>query len=157
MAREAEVLEPPHRALALFRFVATAEPSEQRARPLLGGHQHVLEHGHLWKDLDELERPGDAAAIDLIGGEPRDVLALEPHLPARWPQHAGDAVEERRLAGAVRPDDAEQISRLHVDAHLTQRRDPEEVLGQVADFEKRSHRPTSPLGMNSIMSTTASE
>ena len=73
------------------------------------GDQHVLEHGHLGKELDELERPRDTPLVHDVGAPAGDVLAAEEHLAAGGRQHAGDAVEQRGLARAVGADDAEQL------------------------------------------------
>ena len=51
------------------------------------------------------------SAADRVGGLAGDVAALEDDAPLVGPVVAGDQVEERGLARAVGPDDAEQIAR----------------------------------------------
>src|SRR4029453_16299618 len=48
------------RARRFFGLLAAEQAGEQRAGLLLRGDQHVLEHGHLGKGVDDLDRPRDA-------------------------------------------------------------------------------------------------
>jgi hypothetical protein len=67
---------------------------------------HVLEHGRPRHDVGDLVRAGQRLARDLIGGQARDVLAVEQDPAPGRPDHAGEAVEERRFARAI-PDDGD--------------------------------------------------
>src|SRR5207253_431636 len=46
-----------------------------------------------------------------------------------------DDVEQRRFAGAVRPDDRARLARLDVEVDVPQRVDAAEILGHVGDLE----------------------
>ena len=50
------------------------------------------------------------------------------------------AVEDRRLAGAIGPDDREQLAVVHVERHLVDRRDTAEAQRDVADVEQMTGR-----------------
>ena len=63
---------------------------------------------------DVLERAHDAGARDLGRRPGRDVLAVEHDAPAGRALEAGEHVDERRLAGAVRADQAEDPPRRSV-------------------------------------------
>ena len=80
---DAEVLEELESPTGRPAVLAPEQAAEERAFPLLRREQHVLEHRHLREELDQLERPGDAAAVDEVGAEAGDVLALEAHLAGR--------------------------------------------------------------------------
>src|SRR5581483_5853836 len=77
---------------------------------------------------------------------------------------AGDQVEQRRLAGAVGPDDAGDRALGDREGDLADRRQAAEVLGQVADLEqahagfrrRRFSRPFTPPGAIRISSTSSS-
>jgi hypothetical protein len=58
------------------------------------------------EQTDVLEGPADPTPADLIRLAAGNVLIAELHTPCSWPVEAGDAVEERRLARSIRPDEA---------------------------------------------------
>ena len=61
--------------------------------------------GHRREQADVLERPRHAQRRDLVRPRAGDVRAVELDLAQRRLVEAGEHVEERRLAGAVGPDD----------------------------------------------------
>src|SRR5579864_1620504 len=67
-------------------------------------HHEVLLDGHGAPELKVLERAGDPAAGPLVRQRMRDRTAVEVHRSSFRPDHAGDAVEQRGLAGAIRSD-----------------------------------------------------
>jgi len=64
----------------------------------------ISEAGAWLCSADVLERPPDAEPRDAVGRQPGDVAAEETDRAGRRQQKAGEHIEERRLAGAVRPD-----------------------------------------------------
>ena len=76
----------------------------------LGGDAHVLQHGGAGQDVGDLVRAGDALARDACGRQPGDVLAVEEDPARGGPEHAGQAVEEGGLPGAVGPDDGADLA-----------------------------------------------
>ncbi len=68
---------------------------------------HVLERGHVLEEADVLERPPDAELRDPVGRLVRDVVAVELDHARRRLVDAREHVEERRLARAVRADQAD--------------------------------------------------
>jgi hypothetical protein len=73
-------------------------------------HHRILQHRHVGEGLDDLEGPADARPADLIGPQAVDRPALEADRAAVGRHRAGDQVEERRLAGAVRPDQRDDLA-----------------------------------------------
>ena len=69
--------------------------------------------------------------------QPRQRLAVEADLTARGLVDAGHHVEAGGLAGAVRPDQAEDLALLDVEGHLVERGDATEPDGDVVDLEDR--------------------
>ncbi len=74
-----------------------------------GDHQ-VLEHRHAAERLRNLERAADAQPAAPLGRQPRDVVAGEDDAPGIGLHRAAGDAEQRGLAGAVRPDDAERLA-----------------------------------------------
>jgi hypothetical protein len=66
---------------------------------------------------------------------PEDVGALESNRPLLRAVHTVQAVEDRRLAGAVRADDREQLVVIDVECDVLQRRHAAEPKGHVANVE----------------------
>ena len=69
----------------------------------------------------------------------REVDAVEQDAAAAWPQHAGDHVEQRGLAGAVRADHAADFARRHVKADIGDRLQAAKTLAEIFDREQGGH------------------
>ena len=69
---------------------------------------------------------------DPVGRQPGDVLAVENDRARRRPQHAGQAIEERALAGAVGADDGADLARGHGEVDVVERGQPAEADGQAS-------------------------
>src|SRR5262245_28549827 len=76
----------------------------------------ILEHRHAVERLRHLVRTSDAAATALVWRERRDVPPVEADAARVGPYIAADQIEERRLAGAVGPDDPERLARCEREA-----------------------------------------
>ena len=108
-------------------------------RVVLGDHE-VLEHAHLAEQADVLEGPGDAGARD---PEPVHLLeqqlltvGVEGELADRRLVEAGQAVEHRGLAGAVRPDDRGDLTLIRGERQVVDRDQTAETHGQTLDLEQ---------------------
>ena len=77
---------------------------------------HVVGDRHSAKRLDDLERTPDAAAAEHARPLARDVDALERDRARVGRDEAVQEIEQRRFAGAVRADDAEDLAAAHVEA-----------------------------------------
>src|SRR5262249_857892 len=97
----------------------TAERAEESgAETRANAGEHVLHDGELAKPPHDLKRAADPEPGNPIGRKVVNVLLLEPDLPAAASHRAAEQVEERRLAGTVRPDHAEDFARRDIDAHI---------------------------------------
>jgi hypothetical protein len=73
-------------------------------------HLEVLEHAHVGEDLAALGDLADAELADAMALVAGDVLALEADRAARRALHASDCADQRGLAGAVGPDDRDDLA-----------------------------------------------
>ena len=134
------------------------------------GHRDVdvLQHREPTEQTVDLEGAGDAA-LDARGlRHGGDVFALEQHLSTRWQEHAGEEIDERRLARAVGSDQrvARALFKPEIDVACGCER--AEILRQRSGFQQRhgraclraksgcswSHKPMMPLRANSAISTS---
>src|SRR6516165_785970 len=110
-----------------------AEKSGAETRADAG--EHVLHDGELAKRPHDLKRAPNPEPGDPIGRKVVNVLLLEPDLSAAASHRAAEQIEERRLAGAVRPDHAEDFARKDIDAHIADRKQAAEAPRQLPCHE----------------------
>ena len=84
-------------------------------------------------------RPMPISAIR-CGGRVRMLCALHQDVARARLIEPAEAIEQRGLAGAVRPDQAEDLALLHVERHAIQRDDAAEHDADVANREQGSGR-----------------
>src|SRR5215204_5087440 len=84
----------------------------------------VLERVQVREEPDVLEGPRDAHRGKPVRRKAGDVPALEGDAPGVGADHAGDQVEQRRLAGAVRANDRHHLRAVNV-ASAPRRREGE--------------------------------
>ena len=106
--------------------------------------EQVLQHGRLVEQLDVLEGARDAERGDLVRRARQDALALEAYVAFGRVVEPRDQVEDRRLAGPVRPDQREDLALLDGERNLVDRHDAAEAQGDVVDLEQ-AHRMRSVL------------
>src|SRR5207302_9078982 len=97
------------------------------------------------------------APIQVARAHPGHRLPVEMHAAGARLQLSEDAVEERRLAAAVRADDAEDLAFLDSERNAIDRHDAAEALLQLAYFQDRAHvflvfvktssKPSKPVGL----------
>ncbi len=83
--------------------------------PQVKTDQDVLEHRHLGKGAHELESADNAVCRDPIRWQTGDVVPAEADRAAVGLVEAGDLVEQRGFAGAVRPNDRGDRAILHIE------------------------------------------
>src|SRR5687767_4994936 len=133
-------------------LVGQADVPEDLVRLLLAAvadvlerHQQVLQHRHAGEGARDLEAARDAAPRALPGRQARDLLAVELDRAGVVAQRARDAVDQRGLARAVRPDQPEALAARDSDAHAVERGEAAEALRDGAYLEERfSHFLNSP-------------
>ena len=114
------------------RVPARRRQSEQRQR-------HVAQDRVHREQGDDLVGPRQPEMGPQPARSPRDVSAEQVDAAARGSELAGDEVEQRRLAGAVRADDQAPLSRLDVEVDVAGDLETSEGLAQVPQ-DKGAHR-----------------
>src|SRR6476659_3582217 len=95
--------------------------------------------------MDRLERARDAQPRDLVRREPDDALTAEGDVAVIGRVQTCDDVEYGALAGAVRPDDADDLALFDREVETAQRVEAAEVLRDPSDVQE-VHPAPSPRG-----------
>ena len=120
---------------ALFLSVEAQNGGENaRAAAQMRAQRHVVEHAHVTLDLDVLERAGEPEPGDMIGRRALDALTHERDRARRGVRDAGHEVEGRALAGAVRPDERDDLAAVDVKVDVV---DGDEAVKFLAGFLER--------------------
>jgi hypothetical protein len=92
------------------------------------------------EDVGALEAASEPPPRHLVGRKAGDVAAAQQD-PAAGRRHlAGEEVDERRLAGAVRPDDGVDLARLECERDVVDRGEALEALRErLGDEDRLSH------------------
>ncbi len=118
---------PPDSENALF-FARRAMPSSSRSAPsrlrrCSAPRSSVSRMARMFCSTVSLRKIGrflrqvaDAAPRALVHRQPGEVLTVQEHLAAVGMLQADDHVKARRLAGAVRPEQADDLAGAHLDA-----------------------------------------
>ena len=104
-------------------------------------HQHVVEDRHRAEQLEVLERPRDPANDDAVRRGLEECLSLELDFAAVRVVQPGDKVEDGRLPGAVRADQADDLAPLDIEGDAVDRDDAAEATRDVPKLQQR-HRAT---------------
>src|SRR6185437_178304 len=88
-----------------------------------GAHLEILEHGHAREDAASFGLVRDAAAHDEMRRQSGDVAALEDDAAGAGARLAADRHEQRRLAGAVGADEADDLTLIDREIDAFQRLD----------------------------------
>src|SRR5215207_815546 len=114
-----------------------AEDRAENAAPEARVHpgEHVLSGAHSVEEPDVLEGAPDAHLGTFVRPELRYVPAPIHEAPGRRLVEAAHHVEERRLARAIRPDQADYRALGDVEVHLAHRNQATEDLGDPACLE----------------------
>ena len=122
------------------------EPELARTTPDPAVHRSAEEAGHVVEQpADALRRPGR----DRVGqveeqfrtfARTSAVARAVQSPPSSIGQHAAEAFEQRRLAGAVGTDEPEHLARMDRERHAGERGHASVLLREIADVEERLAR-----------------
>ena len=98
-------------------------------------HVEVLEHGHATEGAGHLEGAADPGLRHQVGGQVVDARVVEIDGAAGGLDRAVQHVGERRLAGAVGADQADQLGALHPEADALEHMEAAEVLVDAVDVQ----------------------
>jgi hypothetical protein len=102
----------------------------------VGADPDVVEHREVGKQGDVLEGAANADLGDPVRRPVQDAAALHQDVAAGRLVEPRQAVEQRGLAGAVGPDQPEDLALVHVERHAIQRDDAAEHDADVANREQ---------------------
>ena len=126
-----ETLERLRRALLHHRLL---KPEEEV--PDLAAEVHVLDDVEVVAQREILVHDLDPELGRVLRAVDRDRLAVEEDLAGVVAVDAGDALDERRLAGAVVADERHDLAGPHLEVDIGQRLHGAERLREVADLEE---------------------
>jgi hypothetical protein len=114
-------------------------PGAALGRRLLGQgvrrHADVVVHRQAGQQPAALRDDGDPGGADLLWPPARQLRAVERHRAGTRPQHAADGQDERRLAGAVRPEESGHLPGGHGNRHVLDDRAAAALDGDVAQYQ----------------------
>ena len=125
-----------------------------------GGQHQVFEAREIRDDVGDLKRAAHAEHGAAVLGQACDVLTEEGDAACGRRQRSGDAVEQRRLARAVRADEHAALAGGHAQRHPVDGAQAAKLLHDLGDLDGRGHAraalprsraasPTSPSGTHS--------
>ena len=123
-----------HGGFLLGRVGARAKPPRARMARLRRDLR-VLPGGERQHDVGALIAAPEPAARDGVGRPPGNVFAVEPDAPGARLERTRQQIDERRLAGAVRPDDAVHPVGREVQRDAVDSDEPAEHAGEILDLE----------------------
>ncbi len=101
----------------------------------------IVEHAEIGKQRDILEGAADADLGDAMRRARQDAVALHQNVALARLIEPRQAIEQRGLAGAVRPDQTENLPTVHVERDAVERDDSSEHDADVAHGKQRGLRP----------------
>ena len=117
-------------------------PHHEFRRPqALDRQQHIVEHGQFGKQAGDLEGARHAERGAPVARPVGDVLAEQQHLSGGHRIDAGDQIEQRGLAGAVRADDGLAVARHDAQRDVARGLQAAEALAQALELENRNSPP----------------
>src|SRR4051812_26394956 len=102
---------------------------------LLSSQDDIVEHAHLREHRELLEGAPDTELVQLRWPDAGNFAAIHVNLTRVQFKLAEDAIEERRLARAVRSDEPKDFALLHVEGHSSNSPNPAEALFDIANGE----------------------
>ena len=142
---------PPPRG-APFR--ATPPASEPRTHQVVAPEHDVVDDGEVGEQPDVLEGPGHAHRAMASGRSPR-MDARETIDPPLWLVDAAEAVEDRRLAGAVGADDGEELAVVDGEADPVRAPTPPNERSTSSTAVRRTPAASAPAAGRSSAGTAA--
>ena len=130
--RDGEAL---HRLGRPLLHLGLLEPLEDVVR--LAAEVHVLDDVEVVAQREILVDDLDPELRRVLRAVDRDRLAVEEDLAAVGVVDAGDALDQRRLAGAVVADERHHLACSHLEVDVGERLDRAEVLRHSAELEER--------------------
>jgi hypothetical protein len=142
-ALQAEFVDQRVRPLGDAPFLAPGQGKRERIgekpapRQRVRADSHVVTGRHGGEQRNILKRSGEAKRGNLVYGEARQRAPVEEDRTRVGVAEAGDAVEQRRLPGAVRSDQSADRALVDVETHILKRRNAAEPHPNAVVREQR--------------------
>src|ERR1700689_1733426 len=113
----------------------------ERARgPSVARAEHdVVEDGHLPKGANDLMGQCEPRPPPRRSPLFRYIDTGKPDAASIWMEHSSNEPDQRRLAGAVRPDQPDEIALIHGKGYAVDRLHAAEADRQIVELERRAH------------------
>src|SRR5690554_5064402 len=98
--------------------------------------EQVIEAAHVGEQLDVLEASRHSETSDRVRRRANDAVTPEADLARLWSVKTAQAVEETRLACAVRSDDGSNLTDIDAERDTTQGVDPAETKINALQYQK---------------------
>ena len=137
-------------SLAMDRFLPPCPPEpngtrcETRAHKTVAAQHEIVGDIQVVKKREILECAGNASASDCHRSQPCERLPIQRDAPDGRHIYAADAVEQRRLARSVRPDDSHQLAGPHREADIFQDRDAAHAEAHILYAKFGGHAASAP-------------
>ena len=115
---------------------------------LLTGDDDVIQHRHLREHGELLERPPDPKLVHMGGAHIGNAVAIDMDLAPIRLELTQHAVEQGRFAGAIRADQPEHFTLLHLKGYIAHRMDAAEGFGNIADGKNGLAHNCAPFSMS---------
>ena len=96
----------------------------------------IVEDAHARKRLHHLEGAADTKPGDAKRGQAIDALACKRDLARVGRLHPGDDIDQGGLAGAVRPDQSDDLAGHEREAHAVERDEPAEMFAHAGERQQ---------------------
>ena len=103
----------------------------------MAADQNVVGERHAGEGHVVLERPHQSARRNCVHLQAVDAFATKRDRSGAWRDDAGNEIEGRGLASAVRPDQSQDLAGAQIERQVLDRRQTTEVFGQTADGDER--------------------
>ena len=99
------------------QLIATVPPLGLVQRKCFQNRKNILFHRHLPKDRFLLRQITHPEPGPFVHGVVCDIGARKNHAAAVWPDQTNDHVKTRGLAGAIRPEESDDLARANMHVH----------------------------------------
>ena len=106
----------------------------------MGAHFHVVEHRHRREQRGSLERAPDTQRGDVASRALAQRSSVKTNVAATRSIEFAETIEQRGLAGAVRPDQADDASGRYLEGHSVEGDDAAKAHANVGDFQQCRRR-----------------
>jgi hypothetical protein len=122
-------------------------PDDPVRAGLMRGGQRVVENRQPLEEAQELKSASNSGLRHLVRGQAGNARLMQPHFAGSWSMESRDHVDDRRFAGAVGPNQSEDLATLDGEGNIVDGGDAAEDLRDMFQAQHVSQRlPATPPG-----------